>query len=55
MFAERDHRVVDLLDFGGGQLEAERFAALLNRVASRVAAEDEPRGRLSDVCGRMIS
>ena len=52
MLAERDDRVVHLVDFRCGQREAERLAARLHGMASRVATEDEARGsRLPDVLG----
>src|SRR5215813_7719765 len=43
MLAERDDCAVDEVEIGGGQREAERFAAALHGMPARVAAEHETR------------
>src|SRR4051812_12803365 len=49
MFAEGDDGAVDGLDFLGRDLQAERVAAALHRVAPRMAADDELLRLLADV------
>ena len=49
MLAERDDRVVDLVEILDRQREAERLAPALHGVAARVASEHELLGRLADV------